>query len=76
MDLSEIKTRLSSIVNVKTLVKEKANIIHKVESKHVVVISEKTGKKREIPYKNIINHKNVTANSAITKTLASILGIK
>ena len=75
MTHTEIQNKLSSVVRVKTEVLGKENIIEEVNSDHVVIKSLETENSRIIPYKDILNAKNVTRNSSIIQSLAKVLGV-
>jgi len=71
----EISDRLRLVAAVVTPSQGIRNDIIKVGTDHVLVRSARTGKIREIPYRDVRNAANVAANGVIVGVLARILGL-
>jgi hypothetical protein len=71
----DLRNRLAGLREVRTIVHGVVNRVVRLESSRVLVVSERTGHERPIPFRHIRQWRTTRANSRVVRALARAVGL-
>lgn len=71
----ELVRRLTKLTFVLTPVQHVRNRIVRIDRDAVIVVSDRTGRRRTIPFRDLRSAPNVTRNGVVVRALAAAVGV-